>query len=191
MFKINETRPRRAGRKINFYSARCKPGFSIVEIMTVLFVVSIGMVGVLSLIIQNIQSQSVNKGALIAYQLAQEGIELVRYTRDSNWAASRDWNYYLTTPGTNYIMDYNDFYPRVISCTGQSGLKKNNAGYYYNPGCSGDQNPDSGFTRIISLGPNPEDLNNAKTMHVQSTVTWKDHNRNFSYVLDTNLYDWK
>ena len=148
------------------------------------------MLGVLSLIIQNIQSQSVNKGALIAYQLAQEGIEMVRYTRDSNWAAGRAWNTNLPA-GTNYIMDYTDSAPRVISCSGQSGLKKNNSGYYYNPGCSGDSNPDSGFTRIITLAPNPEDPSNPSTMLVHSMVTWNDHSRNFSYVLDTNLYDWK
>ena len=94
-------------------SYQAKAGFSLVEIMTVLFVVALGLVGVLSLMVQNIQSQNVNKGALIAYQLSQEGIELVRRTRDSNWQAGRAWNVNLA-PG-HYIVDYTDLIPRTIT----------------------------------------------------------------------------
>jgi len=36
------------------------PGFSLVEVMTVLLVISLGLVGVLSLIAQNIKSQNIN-----------------------------------------------------------------------------------------------------------------------------------
>jgi len=189
MFKINDTRPRRATRKINFCSVGPKAGFSIVEIMTVLFVVSVGMLGVMSLIIQNIQSQSVNKGALIAYQLAQEGIEMVRYTRDSNWAAGRAWNYNLGVG--HYVMDYLDAAPRTITIVGQNNLKQDSSGYYYNPRLVTDTNLNSGFSRVIDITANSEDPSNPSTMHVQTTVAWNEYNRNFTYVLDTNLYDWK
>ena len=105
-----------------------KKGFSIVEVVTVLFIVSLGLVGVLSLIVQNIQSQNVNKGALMAYQLAQEGIELVRHTRDSNWAAGQSWQANLSP--NHYTIDYRDLAPRNISVTGQDRLKQDAAGFF-------------------------------------------------------------
>ncbi len=172
-------------------SYQAKAGFSLVEIMTVLFVVALGLVGVLSLMVQNIQSQNVNKGALIAYQLSQEGIELVRRTRDSNWAArsvepARAWNLNLA-PG-HYIMDYRDSAPRAIGMSGQTYLKQDSLGFYYNPTVSGDPNPDSIFSRYIDLVINPI---NPNSLFVRSTVNWTDHSKSYSYALETTLYDWK
>ena len=88
-------------------------GFTLIEIITVLFVVSLGLIGVLSLIIQNIQSQSINRRSIIAYQLAQEGIELVRKTRDSNWANGDIWNKNLVSG--SYYMDPLDSIPQFMS----------------------------------------------------------------------------
>jgi prepilin-type N-terminal cleavage/methylation domain-containing protein len=166
-------------------------GFSLIEIMTVLFVIALGLVGVLSLMVQNIQSQNVNKGALIAYQLSQEGVELIRRTRDSNWAArtvepSRTWNYNLA-PG-HYIMDYRDLAPRSINMSGQTYLKQDSLGYYYNPTVAGDPNPNSLFSRYIDLISNPV---NPNSIFVRSTVNWSDHGKSYSYYLETTLYDWK
>lgn len=168
-----------------------KAGFSLIEIMTVLFVISMGLVGVLSLMVQNIQNQNINRGALIAYQLSQEGIELVRRTRDSNWAArtidpGRAWNYNLA-PG-HYIMDYRDLIPRGVSFSGQVYLKQDSSGFYYNPDSSSDPNLNSIFSRYIDLVLNPS---NPNSFYVRSTVNWSDHGKIFSYVLETTLYDWK
>ena len=163
-----------------------KSGFSLVEIMTALFIISIGMVGILSLIVQNIQSQNVNKGALIAAQLAQEGIELIRHTRDSNWAAGQAWNTNLA-PG-HYIIDYRLAAPRGISFSKQENLRQDTTGYYYNPDLSTDINPDSGYARTIDIVANP---GNASSIYIKATISWSDHNKSFNYVIDTILYDWK
>lgn len=163
-----------------------KAGFSLVEIMTVLFIVSLGMVSVLTLIVQNIQGQNVNKGALIAYQLSQEGIELVRRTRDSNWLAGQAWNTNLT-PGT-YLIDYRDLIPRTQTFTGQDFLKQDSYGFYYNSTDAVDPNSSSIFSRKIDLIANPA---NPNSVFVRSTITWNDHSKSFNYALETTLYDWK
>jgi len=163
-----------------------KKAFTLIEVMTALFVISLGLIGVLSLIVQNIQSQSINKGMLIAYQLSQEGIELVRRTRDSNWIAGQAWNTNLE-PG-HYIIDYRDFSPRRIDFTGQAYLKQDSSGFYYNPTSTSDSGTASGYSRTIDLIVNPD---NANSMFVRCAITWSDHSKTLNYVLETTLYDWK
>jgi len=50
------------------------PAFSIIEIMAVLLIVSLGIIGVSHLAVQSMQAQTINRGSIIGYQLAQEGI---------------------------------------------------------------------------------------------------------------------
>lgn len=60
-----------------------KSGFSLVEVLMTLFILSIGLVAVSFLMINNIKSSETAKNQIIASQLAQEGIELVRNLKDS------------------------------------------------------------------------------------------------------------
>lgn len=166
--------------------AQHKNGFTLVEVMTALFVIALGLVGVLSLIVQNIQSQNINKGMMIAYQLSQEGIELVRRTRDSNWAASLPWNTNL--PYGHYIIDYRDFAPRALIFSGQDYLRQDGSGFYYNAFSSLDSGAVSPYSRTIDLVANP---NNPNSMFVRSTITWTERNKVSTYALETLLYDWK
>ena len=62
-----------------------KKGFSLIEIMFVVFIVSVGFIAVASLTTKTIAVAQTNKNSLIANTLAQEGIELTRYLRDQNW----------------------------------------------------------------------------------------------------------
>src|SRR3989338_3959528 len=81
-------------------------GISILEVIVAILIITIGMVGVLSLVIQNIQAQYINKNILIASGLAQEGLELVRNIRDLNWLTlGNAWNQSIVGDGT-YAVDY-------------------------------------------------------------------------------------
>lgn len=161
-----------------------KRGFSLVEVITVLFVISLGLVGILSLIIQNIQSQSYNKNNLIAYQLAQEGIELVRKVRDSNWRSNNVSFAELLSPG-QYFISYNDvkLHEYNSSVPAELILKQDVNGFYFHDLTSSD--PASGFSRRIILE------NYLGGVKVRSLVTWTEHQHSYAYELETILYDWK
>jgi prepilin-type N-terminal cleavage/methylation domain-containing protein len=62
-----------------------KKAFTLLEIIIVIYIISLGLVGVMSLFLQTIKVQNINKNKLIASQLAQEGIETIRNIRDENW----------------------------------------------------------------------------------------------------------
>ncbi|MFA6995617.1 MAG: type II secretion system protein [Patescibacteria group bacterium] len=168
-------------------------GFTMVEIIVVLFIISVGIVGVLSLIVQNISSQSYDKNNLVASQLAQEGIELIRKVRDSNWAAdpvsSFDQNLVFdpsnpTEDGSEYYMDYLDSAPNlyVLSPAG-AVLRQDSNGFYVNGDRAGTSTIFSRRITIAKLSP--------VSLQVDSSITWTDHNHNYSYNLETLLYDWK
>jgi len=167
-------------------AVRRLPAFSLVEIVVVLFVISLGLVGILSLIIQNIQSQSYNKNNLTAYQLAQEGVEMIRQVRDSNWKAGAAFTLGLaTTTGVTYqnYMDYRDALPHDASANPSvlSVLKQDSEGLYIHGGL-GTTSP---FSRLI----NTKKLD-THSLQVDAIISWQDHNRNYSYDLETILYDW-
>jgi len=154
-------------------------GFTLIEIIAVLFVVSLGMIGVLSLIIQNIQSHNINKRSIIAYQLAQEGIELIRKTRDTNWARAERWNKNLDSG--MFYMDFRDDFPQSLISSDQKNLYKNSDGFYVH-GTGVEPTP---YKRILVI----ENLT-AYSMRVYSRVTWSDRNKVFNYDLETLLFNW-
>lgn len=160
-----------------------KSGFTIVEIITVLFILSMGMVGVMGLIVQNIQSQSYNKSNLIAYQLAQEGIELIRKVRDSNWREGVAYDDKLA-PG-DYIMDYEDSAPQLYnpSDPDELMLRKNSANFYVHDQTVATTTP---FSRRISVTGI-----DTHSFRVNSRITWEERSQVFNYDLETILYDWR
>ncbi|MFH1413173.1 MAG: prepilin-type N-terminal cleavage/methylation domain-containing protein [bacterium] len=79
-------------RQFNFkirFSQACKKqaGFSVLEMIVVASIIMIGFMGILTLVEHSIKFRSMNQNYLIAVELANEGIELVRYVRNDNWLA--------------------------------------------------------------------------------------------------------
>jgi hypothetical protein len=71
-------------RKIQF-----KKGFSIGEVVLSAFVLSMALVAILSLISNSLKHSADSRNQVIATELAQEGLELVRSIRDNNVAQGR------------------------------------------------------------------------------------------------------
>lgn len=162
------------------YFKRQQPGFTLVEILAVLFVVSVGLIGVLSLIVQNIQSQNINKRTIAAYQLAQEGLELIRKVRDTNWKNGNAWDKDLAA-GT-YYMDYLDSVPHPVSNATDAELYLNDSGFYIHNGVTSP----TPFSRTIEIIPLA-----SGSMRVYAHVNWYDRDKVFNYDLETLFYDWR
>ena len=163
-----------------------RKAFTLIEVITVLFVVSVALVGVMSLVVQSLNSQTYNKSNLIAYHLAQEGAEMIRGVRDSNWLAGPAWNANLGNG--QYYMDYTDSAPHAYNPSvvpDQKILRLDNNGFYFHDPTGNATS--SGFTRAIALGA----FNNGEAMMIRVDISWLDHGRTYYYELVTYLYDWK
>lgn len=145
-------------------------GFSIVEVMLAVFLVSAGMVGVLGLLSKTLSNSMDSRDQTIAVLLAQEGVELVQNLRDNNWAQEKKAfgnDGETTFPSgnkNNCRIDYND---TSLECDSKYELKYN--GHFYVEG-SGEK-----FQRKIQveyIGGNYLDADKAE---ITSTVTWNNN----------------
>jgi Tfp pilus assembly protein PilV len=84
-------------KPIKTWGANRKRAETLLEVMIALVVLTLGSISATSLILSAINANIYNKDALMALNLAQEGIEYMRNLRDTNWirfSANRQgcWN---------------------------------------------------------------------------------------------------
>lgn len=174
--------------------------FSIGEVILAAFVLTVGIIAMLRLITSSYSNSSASQDMIIAAELAQEGVELVRNIRDNNLARRVDnW-----TTGDNCQASYTGgcdtfrFFP--INTNGNSKRCSIDYTYVYNNGpyvagdptgrihCNTSDNAltldgngfyvHSGaasgrFYRIIKIDVDNRPGPNATAL-VQSIVTWRD-----------------
>jgi len=91
-----------------------KKGFTMLEVMTGLFVLVVGLGGTLFLITQTFWNISLIKNKLVAAYLIQEGIEKVRNQRDTNFIRGNDWIAGISSSTETIIINNKDFQRRII-----------------------------------------------------------------------------
>ncbi|OIO52874.1 MAG: hypothetical protein AUJ11_00155 [Parcubacteria group bacterium CG1_02_44_65] len=161
-------------------------GISILEVIVAILIITIGMIGVMSLVIQNVEAQYINKNILIASGLAQEGLELARNTRDLNWlTAGNAWNQDIVGDGT-YAIDYRgrssiNLSVNTINDAG-ARLYVNSSNLYTHSSVGGTA---TNFYRLISVADHTSYLD------VSCTIRWKEGSQNHDYTAETYLYDWR
>lgn len=159
-------------------------GFSILEIIIVIFIITMGLVGVLSLAVQNIKASNFNKNELIASTLAQEGLEMVRNRRDENWLIGSSFCNDLGCTGNNtFTIDYSRNTASIPNINESGANLKIKDGFYGHPLSGGTATP---FYRLITVI-----FKDAGYLEVQSRVMWKEKGQKFYYTATTDLYDWK
>ena len=69
-----------------------KPAFTLIETLIAITLMTVVITAVTGLILSTLMANSRNQHNLQATLLAQEGIEALRYIRDSNWLQNYDWD---------------------------------------------------------------------------------------------------
>lgn len=67
-------------------------GQTLIEVITALAILAIGLVGILSLATSNVRNEGIGLSRLLANNLAREGIEISRNIRDTNWLSGQPWH---------------------------------------------------------------------------------------------------
>lgn len=152
-----------------------KNSFTLIEVIAAIFVITVGIVGILSLLSQLIVSSALYSKRLIVAYLAQEGIEIVRNIRDTNWLEGKNWDHGLGTG--DWQADYDDI---NLSPYADIPLKINGNFYNYEAGS------DTIFKRKITI-TKPQ----AHILEVRVQILWQERGRSHQLTVQENLYNWR
>lgn len=172
-------------------------GFTLVETLVAVTILVIGSLGPIAIAAQGIVSAGYAKDQIVAYYLAQEGLELVRNVRDSNAIQGKTdpdilspdyWLFGLENCETSFSaigcrIDAKNPTAVATKCSNDGSSCKNftldNKGYYgYTPG--GTQTK---YKRTI----NTTVSGNIVTVVVR--MDWNSHNNPRSLTLSEDLYN--
>lgn len=152
----------------------------MVEVITALSMLTLGMVGIFTLLSSSYGFNRISTDEYIATGLAAEGIEIVRDIVNENIMHLRPWNCGLSDG--DYEADYNDLSLTPFG-TGRLNFDSTNKVYTYDAGTA------SIFSRKITLenfGTPVDEIS------VKSRVSWKDRGgTNFEVPLEEHLYSWR
>jgi Tfp pilus assembly protein PilV len=154
-------------------------GFTILEAIFTFTIIVVGFSGVMTLILKTARYSQINNYNLVAAYLAQEGLELVRNIRDSNWMTpGKGWRDDIGNG--SYIIDYNNSLRRGIP-----NLYIDSDGFY-----SHNRGTKTIFQRNIKISIPHSDCTVGKCILVSSTVTWSDFGITRSITVSERLYNW-
>lgn len=161
-----------------------KQGFTLIEVLVAIFILTVGVVGVFALINQALVSSSILINRLIASYLAQEGLEIMRNIRDTNWleSAAGAWDNGFPNAPCGVQYDKNS----CPAAWADEYLKINNNGFYNH-----QNGIDTPFKRRISItkrdltGDGDPDM-----MKVKVIVTWEGRGRTHTFMAQENIYNW-
>lgn len=162
-------------------------GFGILEIIISIFIISMAFIALLSLTGQNIQAQNTNENSLVASQLAQEGLELVRNQRDDAWFDHEDYDKYIYKAGDlTFTIDYTanaaDYSAETINDEAARLFIDASGNYAHDN--SGTATP---FYRLITISTDDE----SKYLEVECEVKWNERGKDNEYTVKTLLYAWR
>ncbi|MEK7067452.1 MAG: prepilin-type N-terminal cleavage/methylation domain-containing protein [Patescibacteria group bacterium] len=171
-----------------------KAGFSLVEVLIAIFVLTFALLGTLSIIEAVTTAGRVSSTQLTAANLAQEGIELVRNFRDESIASSLtgSWDEWYDLFGvgatTCYSIQYNtatiNFPASSISCASDApALNYDSATGLY--GSAGAPPPYS-YKRKIRLTRVSTD-----EIKIEALMTWSEKGRSHSLTVEDRLWNWR
>ncbi len=161
-----------------------RQAFTLLEVLVALFVITVGVGGVFSLVTQTLSFAANAQSQLTATYLAQEGIEIVRNIRDSNFlrihkgVTSAHWDDGLTgceSSSTGCEADYTS--TSLLSQDRFLNIAQNF--YSYLPGTQ------TAFKRKIFIDAPSPDVRN-----VTVQVSWQERGRTHQVSDATVLYNW-
>ena len=163
-----------------------------------IYIIITVLVGVMGLVISINASVSMSASKLIAANLAQEGIEVVKNIRDLNFGANGWDDWYAEFSGrTCYYLQYDssNLDRSIPSCDSDAPVLQYNlaTGLY---GYNGYNGYDSGvntpfvYKRKIILTKNPSGVNDNE-IKVEAVVSWVEHNRPQTLTVEDRLWNWR
>lgn len=146
------------------------------EIIIAIFILNLAVFGTFILIQQTLIGASQNQLQLIAYYLGQEGMEIVRNIRDTNWLQREEWTTGLAV-GEGW--QEADYLSTALATSQSRNFRIDSDGFYnYSTGDT------TVFMRRIRVIPVSDYL------QVEVIVEWTDRGQQYDVEVINLLYNW-
>lgn len=157
---------------------RSSSGFTLVETLIAIAILLTAVVGPISLIGDALHKLYYAKDQMIAINLAQEGIEVVRQRRDSNMLGGTvAWDFGISA--NDYLVDASS--GTITPTTGAQPVYLN--GGFYKQGVSATATQ---FTRLVTI----TSIVAGRELKVVSTVNWKTGGQTGTITVSEYLFKW-
>jgi type II secretory pathway pseudopilin PulG len=164
------------------YNSGRQSGFTLVEALVSLALLTTALVPTFILATDAVKMSLGIRNSLIAANLAQEGVEVVRAMRDANWFAGPPTLFSAGLLGcaSGCRVQWNSTSPLPLGANPPLKLNATSGLYQYDSGA------DSLFTRVITvkLGTSADEL------VVSSVISWKDRSIAKTITVESHLFDW-
>lgn len=170
---------------------KTREGFTLIETIMAMGVIVVGLVGSLLLLAASSARASILKDRVIAAHLAEEGIEVARNIRDTNWLKNFDWRANLPDTAVG-IVDYDS--QAIDTSDGSEGRRCLNwNGSFYRHAAGPGYACSTSFKRRIELRTLNETIagQSVDYLEVKSVVEWREKGQNQVLNVIDHLYDWK
>lgn len=156
-------------------------GFTLIEVLIALTILTLIITSSLVTLSNNLKTARILKEQLIAVNLAQEGLEVVRNIRDKDWFLGNSFGDSLPEGGP-YIVEWNSN-SLTLSATPPRIKKDVNGLYNYTTGNITE------FTRTITV----TDIIEGSVIHKQviADVSWPIGSGTKTVNAELHLYDWR
>jgi Tfp pilus assembly protein PilV len=159
-----------------------KDGFTIIEAIVAIFILTTGILGAFSFISHFTEYSSISTMRLTASYLAQEGVEIIKNIRDSNFIDG------------NYSVDWNEGFATSSDWEGEADYTNDNSldsysNTYLNIDVNGFYSYGAGsqslFKRKITIG-----TSTASSTYITVEVSWSEKGRNHNVAVEEEIYSW-
>ena len=175
------------------FENKTKQGFTFVEVLVSLFILTVGVGGAFAAIRTFTMASNVNNSRLTASYLGQEGVEIIRNIRDTNWLQARadsnvswddgidegDWQ---VDYQTETLSDTNFETCGGTNCMSYNGQVLNEDSNGFFSYASGDDTP---FRREVSITKLSSDR-----IEVSVTVMWDERGRAHNVEVTEIIQNW-
>jgi len=163
-------------------------GLTLLEVIIATFILLIAVVGSYLAFSRILMVTSSISDRFVAAYLAQEGVEVVRNIRDTNWINSSGWDNILNTcPVNGCELDYRTGTPdsSLVSLYSYSGASLNidSDGFYTYEDIG---TTPTKFKRQIIITPSGDSM-----LDVVVNILWADKGQEYSLQVEEYLYNWR
>ena len=157
-------------------------GFTLLEMLISVAVITIGALGVFSAVAKFSQQAQQERENLVASYLCQEGVEIVKNIRDTNWVEeAASWKDGLTSCSAGCEADYEDSSLSAWS-SGEYLYIENSTGLYKYIASPVSEDVETPYKRKITITEVGDD-----ELDIVVEVYWTA----YTMTVKENIYNWK